>query len=199
MIVAADHGEALHEHGWVGHNLQVYEESIHIPLIVRFPSGRGPAGMRIAGLTDLLDVAPTIADAFGVMGRGGSADSFRGRSLFPVIAGAPGKAAVLSRTLWDRPRYSLRTPREKLVYDSRTGKAELFDLVADPKEATNRAAEDALKAAYYSETVRATLMRLAAEARRETQPTPPPVMTCETCENMKSLGYLDSSYPCPCP
>ena len=48
VIVAADHGEELLEHGWIGHNVQLYEESVHVPLIVRFPRGRGPAGERVA-------------------------------------------------------------------------------------------------------------------------------------------------------
>ena len=42
VIVAADHGEGLFEHGWIGHNVQLFEESVHVPLVVRFPSGKGP-------------------------------------------------------------------------------------------------------------------------------------------------------------
>ena len=47
VIIAADHGEALLDHGWIGHNVQLFEESARVPLIVRFPArgGRGgPAG-----------------------------------------------------------------------------------------------------------------------------------------------------------
>ena len=66
--MAADHGEELFERGWIGHNVHVYEPSVHVPLIVRFPKGAGPAGRRVAALADLLDVAPTIADVFGVLG-----------------------------------------------------------------------------------------------------------------------------------
>ena len=108
---------------------------MHVPLIVRFPKGAGPAGKRIAALTDLLDLAPTIADVFGVRGKGGSDREFQGRSLLPVIAGAPGKPAVLSRTIWDRPRYALRDERYKYLYDTRTGEESLYDLPADPGEA----------------------------------------------------------------
>ncbi len=121
VIVAADHGEELLERGWIGHNVHVYEPSVHVPLVVRFPKGAGPAGMRIAALADLLDLAPTIADVFGVRGKGGSDREFQGRSLLPVIAGAPGKPAVLSRTVWDRPRYALRDERFKYFYDTRSG------------------------------------------------------------------------------
>ena len=89
VIVAADHGEELHERGWIGHNVHLYEPSVHVPLIVRFPKGTGPSGLRVPALADLLDLAPTIADVFGVRGKGGSDRAFQGRSLLPVIAGAP--------------------------------------------------------------------------------------------------------------
>ena len=44
VIVTADHGEELLEHAWIGHNVQLYEPSVRVPLIVRFPSGAGPQG-----------------------------------------------------------------------------------------------------------------------------------------------------------
>ena len=143
VIVAADHGEELFERGWIGHNVHLYEPSVHVPLIVRFPKGTGPAGVRVAALADLLDLAPTIADVFGVRGKGGSDREFQGRSLLPVIAGAPGKPAVLSRTVWDRPRYALRDERFKFLYDTQTGEEWLYDLAADPGETRDLAARRA--------------------------------------------------------
>ena len=121
VIVAADHGEELLEHGWIGHNVHVFEPSVRVPLIVRFPKGTGPTKRRVPALSDLLDVAPTIADVFGVLGKGGSDREFQGRSLLPVLEGAPGKPAVLSRSVWDRPRYALRDERFKFFYDTRSG------------------------------------------------------------------------------
>ena len=120
VIVAADHGEELFEHGWIGHNVQLYEPSVRVPLVVRFPSGTGPRGVRVGELVDLLDLAPTIADVFGVLGKGGSDKAFQGRSLLPVALGAPGKPMALSRTVWDRPRYGLRDGRYALTLDTRT-------------------------------------------------------------------------------
>jgi arylsulfatase A-like enzyme len=49
FIVAADHGEELFEHGWVGHMVHLFEPSIRVPLIVRFPEGTGPSGTCISG------------------------------------------------------------------------------------------------------------------------------------------------------
>ncbi len=134
VIVAADHGEELFERGWIGHNVHVYEPSVRVPLIVRFPKSAGLAGKRVAALADLLDVAPTIADIVGARGQGGSDREFQGRSLLPVVEGAPGKPAVLSRTVWDRPRYALRDERYKFLYYTQTGEEWLYDLEADPGE-----------------------------------------------------------------
>ena len=82
----------------------------HVPAHRPLPGRPGAAGGDASGqLADLLDVAPTIADLFGVMGRGGSERQFQGRSLLPAILGAPGETAILSRTVWDRPRYAAAT------------------------------------------------------------------------------------------
>ncbi len=66
VLVTADHGEALYEHGHVGHIRQLYRESIWIPLIVRFPRGSRLEGRRIHGMVSLIDLAPTIADLLGL-------------------------------------------------------------------------------------------------------------------------------------
>jgi arylsulfatase A-like enzyme len=190
VIVAADHGEELFEHGWIGHNVHVFEESVHVPLVIRFPPGAGPAGVRLKGLADLLDLAPTIADVFGVMGKGGSAEAFQGRSLLPVVAGAPGKPVVLSRTIWDRPRYALRDERYKYLYDTRTGEEALFDLGSDPRETNDVAAAQALRTAYYRQALHHWTLDLARRqhaSQEEAQVSP------EQCENLKALGYVQGA------
>ncbi|MBI3932836.1 MAG: sulfatase [Acidobacteria bacterium] len=196
LIVAADHGEGMSEHGWVGHNVHVYEEAVHVPLVVRFPAGKGPAGARVAGLVDLLDLAPTIADLFGALGRGGSDEQFEGRSLLPVVAGAPGKPAVLSRTVWDRPVYALRDEAFKFVYDTRTGEERLFDLVSDPGETRDVRWKEPIRAAYFREALHQWTLdlgrrRVTATEAIERFPDP------SQCENMKALGYLGNDVQCP--
>lgn len=189
VIIAADHGEELFEHSWIGHNVHLYEESVHVPLIVRFPKGKGPSGARVRGLVDLLDVAPTITDILGVSTESSPIPEFQGRSLLPVIGGAPGKTALLSRTVWDRPRYALRDDRFKYVYDTRTGDQELFDLAADPQEAHDLVSAEPLLAAYYREALHQWLAGLAVPQTGAAEATLP---TREQCENLKALGYTDA-------
>ena len=189
FIVSADHGEELYERGWIGHNVHVYEPSVHVPLIVRFPKAAGLAGRRVAALADLLDVAPTIADIFGARGKGGSDREFQGRSLLPAIEGAPGKPAVLSRTVWDRPRYALRDERYKLFYDTRTGEEHLYDLRADPGETRDVGPSEPLREAYYEQALHAWTLQLA---RRRPSGGEQAQLSKEQCENLKALGYIQT-------
>jgi arylsulfatase A-like enzyme len=188
VIVAADHGEELYEHGWIGHNVYVYQPSIHVPLIVRLPRGAvKPA--RTAELADLLDVAPTIADVFGVLGQGGSDREFQGQSLLPVLEGTgAGKPALLSRTVWDRPRYSLRAARYKLIHDTRTGEVALFDLARDPSEMNDLAAQKPLRRAYMLQELQDWIRRSGQGTTQAGAPGAKP--TPEQCEVFKAMGYI---------
>jgi arylsulfatase len=187
VIVAADHGEGLEEHGWIGHNVQVYDESVRVPLIVRLPRGRGPSGRRLPAFVDLLDLAPTIADLFGVLGQGGSDQAFQGRSLLPVLEGAPGKPLVLSRSVWDRPRYALRDPRFAFLYDTRTGEEGLFERGTDPGETRDVGPQQPVRTAYYRQELHHWIVRLGQRRGAGAEAVTP---TPEQCQNLRSLGYL---------
>ncbi len=195
FILAADHGEELWEHGWIGHNVHVYEPSARIPLIVRFPAGVGPRGTRVDTPVDLVDIAPTVADVFGVRDQGGADREFQGRSLLPVILGAPGRPFVVSRTVWERPRYALRDGRWTLVYDTANGSEELFDTAADPEEMEDASAQHSLRAAYLRQTL---LQWVSSVFRPGADPTAgPESMSREECEALKALGYLSGDQACP--
>lgn len=192
VVIMADHGEALFEHGWIGHNVQLYEESARVPLILRVPGG--PSGVRVAAPVDLLSLAPTLADLFGMAGAGGSDRAFEGRSLLPMIGGAPGPSAVMTRTIWDRPRYARIEGPDKYLYDTRTGEEQLFDLAKDPGERTDLAPRDRLRAAYHREALHDAIARLSRRA--EVDAGAAESMTREQCENLKTLGYLSSGVDC---
>lgn len=184
VIVTADHGEALLEHGFISHGQQVYEESTWIPLVVRFP--RGPRGRRVTSFVDLVDLAPTIADVFGLAGPDGGLP-FARRSLLPLVFGAPGKDAVFSRTVGEKPQYTLRDVRFRFVFNSRYGQEELYDLRQDPGEQTDVARARPVVAAYYRQALARWIRGLERGAeRRDVRPELP----IEVVENLKALGYL---------
>jgi arylsulfatase A-like enzyme len=188
VIATADHGEALLEHGTYGHNVQVYQESMHIPLIVRFPEGAGPAGRRVSRLTSLLDIAPTVADLFGLLGRGGSDRAFEGRSLLPAAIGppeGPGDPGLVARTVTDV--YGLVQGHHKLVYDSRNGRTELYDLEVDPRERVDLSGREPIRAAACREALESWLMRVR---RPEGGPVEAARPDADELKVLKALGYV---------
>ena len=191
VIVTADHGEQLYEHGYISHSAQVYEDSTHVPLIVRFPGSAGPRGKRVSAQVDLLDVAPTVLDVLGAAGPGRADREFQGRSLLPVLAGAPGKDAVVSRTVWDRPVYGLRDGRFKYIHDTRSGAELLFDLEKDPAESRPLQSEEPLRAAYYRQTLHDWMARLRRPGGHAGGASPGAALSKATCAELGALGYLD--------
>jgi arylsulfatase A-like enzyme len=190
LIIAADHGEQLYEKGYISHSAQVYEQSTRVPLIVRIPGG--PRGTRVRSLVDLLDLGPTILDLFGLRDTP-FAKQAQGASLLPLVAGAArgDEALTLSRTVWERPVYALRDSSHKLVYDTRTGRDQLFAIEADPRESRDLAATEPVRASFY----RQTLLRFLAGLKQATPSAGAATagtLTAEQCENLKALGYADA-------
>src|SRR5712692_5881333 len=97
IVVAADHGEALGDHGEATHGVFLYDATLHVPLLVRLPGGRS-GGARVTSRVRLADVAPTILETAGLPVPG----PMQGQTLLPLMAGAPQDRQVNE----DRPVYS---------------------------------------------------------------------------------------------
>ena len=87
IIIGADHGEELLEHGFVGHastsrEAHLYDEIINIPFLIFFPK-KIPSGGVIRTQVRGIDVMPTVLDLLGIP----TPDYLEGRSLMPVING----------------------------------------------------------------------------------------------------------------
>jgi arylsulfatase A-like enzyme len=188
LILTGDHGEALWEHHHIGHNSQVYEESAHIPFVVHLPEGAGPSGLRVPGLTDLLDVAPTIADVFGLRGQGGATREFVGKTVLPMLFGGRGKEAIVVRSLGAAPFYGLRHEGYKYVLDTSTGREELYDLDADPGEATSLDGTLPLRAAWYRQALGRAVLGFVPDSNEEAGPA---TMTPSQRETLRALGYAE--------
>lgn len=188
FILTADHGEALYEHGYVGHNHQLYEASVHIPLIVRFPAGRGPRGRRVSALTEQIDLAPTILDCFGLRTPGSPDVAFAGWSLLPLAEGARGKTAAFARTVGERPIFGIRDERYKLLFDSERGSVEFYDRAADPDETNNLVTLDPLRAAAYRLRLFSWILAVSSGEAGESQAA---TLGPEQRENLRALGYVN--------
>lgn len=80
IVVASDHGEDFGEHGVYGHKLNLYDETLRIPLMMRFP-GTIPEKYLVSGTTSIVDIAPTVLDIAGLPG----AENMWGRSNLTVF------------------------------------------------------------------------------------------------------------------
>lgn len=141
IIVTADHGEELWDHGGFFHGHSLYDELLHVPLMVKFP-GAWAAGAKVDSLARTIDILPTITDLLSRSGAGAGPEA-DGASLVPVVTGeAPPR--ILFATVGrvdDRspPLHAVRSASGKLILDVRSGEEMLFDLDRDPAERDNLA------------------------------------------------------------
>ena len=132
IVVTADHGEELFDHGLVGHGHSMYEELIHVPLIIRLPGAKSDSVTKCPAEVGLVDVMPTLCEVLGVE----CPKEVEGRSLVKLLGGASGDE-------WPEVEFSdflmgqrvARADRYKLIY--RGMSTTLFDLETDPKETTD--------------------------------------------------------------
>ena len=198
LVVTSDHGEEFLEHGSLLHGRQHYEESIRIPLFLRYPPALPAA--RIATPVSLVDVMPTILAIAGA-GAEYSADSRErarrrvdGLDLSPLwtpdadASQFNGRALLLEADHSAEPPDIHRGVRRgpfKLHYDVRLKRARLFDLRSDPDELTDVSAQ-------HPELVQELLAELerAYGGPRATGEAGPRVeLTPEEKRRLESLGY----------
>lgn len=180
VIVTADHGESLGDHGEATHGIFAYEATLRVPLIVYLPSIAPPAV--VDAPVSHVDILPTILDALAMPEPAG----LRGRSLlrasrandpqrftyFEALSGSLNRGwAPLSGVIADGFKYiDLPIP-------------ELYDLRSDPRESRNLAAAQPKEA----DTYRRLVGSIAKREVRRVEETP------EVKERLRALGYVDSA------
>jgi arylsulfatase A-like enzyme len=135
VVVTADHGEELFERGSFFHGQSLYDELLHVPLLVRFPGG-AHAGRVVEPQVGLVDLLPSIAEIFDLPVFPG----VDGVSWMPLVRGEPSPVrAIFARAANpERPwRFAVRLPTHKLIYTVDPPAQQLFDLVTDPEERVN--------------------------------------------------------------
>jgi choline-sulfatase len=153
VVVAASQGESLGAHGEDTHGIFLYDETIHIPLVVRLPEAH-PAAKRVAAKVRLVDIAPTLLEIAAIP----VPSQMQGQSLLRIAkssGGGGGDQPVYSRS--DLPQRgfgwsSLESWRAGKYLYIRAPKPELYDLTADPGAAHN-----------LSQSSKATLDTMAAQ------------------------------------
>ncbi len=139
VILNGDHGETLYDHEcWFDHH-GIYDTTLHVPLIIRYP-GRVPAGQRVSGYTQHKDLVPTILELAGIE----TERSFDGNSVLPLISGeeiSHESEIYITECTWMR-KHGWRTPEWKLIVALEPDfhfkpEVELYNLIQDPDENTN--------------------------------------------------------------
>jgi len=172
VIYASDQGFYNGEHGWFDKRW-IYEESIHMPLIVRWP-GVAKAGSRPSLMVQNIDYGPTFAE----IGGGKAPEDLHGRSIVPILRGrtpSDWRKSVYYHyydpSYGVAKHYGVRTERYTLAYFYEADEWELFDLEKDARQMLNVYAEPA-----YAKTVaetKAELERLRALYKDDTPRIPP--------------------------
>jgi arylsulfatase A-like enzyme len=140
FIVTSDHGKELLDRGWMAHGHSLYEELIHVPLLIYVP---GEEGDRRDEVVSSIDLVPTVLDLLGLP----AAESVQGLSLAPLVRGEPfeGRAILSEQHSGPFHKLTLRGDHQKFMRrdlvvgtdDRGALPREFFDLAADPGERHN--------------------------------------------------------------
>jgi arylsulfatase A-like enzyme len=178
VILAADHGEEFLEHGDVKHCRNLFDTSLHVPLVVRVPAT--PPRV-VASPVQNLDLVPTVLDYLGIDVP--ASQPFAGRSLRPEIEGGKGKAAPEIQYALQGSLRSAADGRYKLIEDLAAGTQALYDLKADPGETKDVLAAERRAYAPLRDALAKWLAKSegkgTADASRAAQ------------ERLRSLGYIE--------
>ncbi len=180
IVLTADHGEEFRDHGGTQHSGELYEELVHVPLLI---VGPGVQPQRVPAVVRNSDLAPTLLSLLGVP----APEAFTGQAI-PLEQGR--------FTPLDRPVY-LEVERHgdkrgliegslKVIRDLETGNVQLFDLGTDPEELTNLASR-------FPVVAEQMLDRLDSHFAQPGFHQAPRELSAEERQRLELLGYLERS------
>lgn len=177
FVVTSDHGEEFGEHGdWFHRNFKLYDELLHVPLLIVDPD---ETSKRVAEMVSLTDVAPTVLERAGLT----SPDSIEGESLLPALEGEQfdGRDIVISEIYDpDRDRVAIRTKEWKFIREE--SREELYHIESDPAEREDRSEEEE-KPPLIKETHSRYMTRRGQASEQELAP--------DVEGRLRELGYVE--------
>ncbi len=177
IVITADHGEALGEHGFEGHGRYLYDEEILVPLIFYHPELEP---LHVKKQVETIDIMPTILDFSGIK----IPQSCMGQSLKPLMLGKQWKREEFAFSE-SYPPYkewmkSIRCPEFKFIQNEKS-MDELYDLKVDPWEKKNLISEKPETAKWLEEKLRKRLGETEPEEQKINE---------YTKNVLRGLGYL---------
>ena len=185
IVIVADHGEMLGEHGELTHGFFIYEAATRIPLIL---NGPGVPAASVSDQVRIVDVMPTALALLGVP----APPVVQGTDLMPIARGQHLGLVAHSESWYPRYHYgwselrAIQDGRFKLI---RAPRLELYDLATDPSEAQDRAIEFGSRTDAF---VRA-LDDFESKIQRAGADQGPRPIDSETEERLAALGYIGAS------
>ncbi len=188
VLLLSDHGEGLGDHGEREHGVLLYREALHVPLLLKLPGGQR-AGETVAAPVQLIDVYPTLAGLLGLP----LPQALGGASLLAV----PASRRIYAETFYPRLHFGwseLTSLIDERYHYVEGPDPELFDLAADPGEASNVLRDNRRVFAELRDELAAYDRTLAA----------PGEVDAETRQALAALGYVggtaaDTDGPLPDP
>jgi arylsulfatase A-like enzyme/Tfp pilus assembly protein PilF len=188
LVIAGDHGESLGEHGESSHGFFIYQEGLHVPLIVVTPFARFK-GLSVPAVVSLVDVMPTVLEMAGLP----VPAEVQGESLVPLFFKPEDDRVryAYSETYYPRYHYGwselsgFQNDRYKLII---APQKELYDLTADADEMRDlSSAEPGILAQLETAAAKFVAARSANAHQVDYRQMDP-----ETREKLSALGYIGS-------
>ncbi|HUU82497.1 MAG TPA: sulfatase [Phycisphaerae bacterium] len=191
VMLTADHGEALCEHGLWEHGWSTHHTDLHVPLILRWP-GVLPAGKRVLQTIRLIDVLPTLVEQLRLP----TPPGMQGASLSPYIAGRPPSNPVIAFAEGVKlggEQKAVYVGDWKLIKFVTSNTVQLYNIAQDPLEQNNLAGQQQIRVRNLLTILESQVSlnaRLAAGFEAEQVPLSP-----ERRRQLEILGYLQGSSP----
>jgi arylsulfatase A-like enzyme len=179
IIVTADHGELLGEHGMRGHGYWVTQEEIHVPLFAKYP-GTEIAPARTDSRVQLTDIMPMILERLDIAKPRDIQGSSPSKIDHPILA----EVYPLTYFFQAGHTQAIFDGNYKFVHNSKNNH-QLFDLERDPREMDNLVARELDRA----RNMQSKLVAYLASLPKHAPPGEQQIVDKETQRALKSLGY----------
>lgn len=187
IVICADHGEGLWQHDWHDHG-RIFNEEIFVPLIIKPPKSLGLAAARNARMATTIDIFPTLGRLLDLPFDDAMYRQFEGIDLFD---GRVVRPYVLSERVhrhregWEPGDKLAITGLDYKLFRLSEGPDQLFDLVEDPYELKDVAAERPEVQTKMSRYYNGTLANYAAAQKKVRKDVSPDLV-----EKLRTLGYV---------